>query len=44
MSGGDEVYTLPHHVEFLSDRWLEEARSFLAGAQQKARGAPAPSA
>jgi ectoine hydroxylase-related dioxygenase (phytanoyl-CoA dioxygenase family) len=23
------MLTLPHHVEFLSDRWLEEARSFL---------------
>ncbi len=25
---GMELVTLPHHVEFLSDRWLEEARRF----------------
>ena len=23
------MYTLPHQVEFLSDRWVEEAKSFL---------------
>jgi hypothetical protein len=37
------MYTLPHHVEFLSDRWAEEARRFLAGEVPKIRerGAPA---
>jgi hypothetical protein len=25
---GMDLITLPHHVEFLSDRWLEEARRF----------------
>src|SRR5438046_2623865 len=26
---GTDRITLPHHVEFLSDRWLEEAERFL---------------
>jgi ectoine hydroxylase-related dioxygenase (phytanoyl-CoA dioxygenase family) len=29
------MFTLPHHVEFLSDRWLAEARRFLAGEHLK---------
>lgn len=29
IEGMDKI-TLPHHVEFLSDRWLEEAERFLA--------------
>jgi ectoine hydroxylase-related dioxygenase (phytanoyl-CoA dioxygenase family) len=36
------VITLPHHVEFLSDRWLEESRSFLAGQVPKVRERPVP--
>ena len=31
------MYTLPHHVEFLSERWAEEAGSFLSGAVPKIR-------
>ena len=35
---GMELITLPHHAEFLSDAWLEEARRFWreAPAQRKA--------
>ena len=36
------MYTLPHHVEFLSDRWLDEARRFLAGEVPKIRERAAP--
>ena len=36
------MYTLPHHVEFLSDRWVEEARRFLAGEVPKLRERPVP--
>jgi ectoine hydroxylase-related dioxygenase (phytanoyl-CoA dioxygenase family) len=36
------MFTLPHHVEFLSDRWAEEARRFLAGEVPKMRERPAP--
>jgi ectoine hydroxylase-related dioxygenase (phytanoyl-CoA dioxygenase family) len=36
------MYTLPHHVEFLSDRWLEEARRFLSGEVPKPRERPVP--
>jgi hypothetical protein len=36
------MYTLPHHVEFLSDRWADEARRFLAGEVPKVRERPAP--
>lgn len=35
------MYALPHQVEFLSDRWLEEARAFLAGERPK-HGEPPP--
>jgi ectoine hydroxylase-related dioxygenase (phytanoyl-CoA dioxygenase family) len=34
------VYTLPHQFEFLSDEWLDEARTFLEG--ETARERPAP--
>jgi len=36
------MYTLPHHVEFLSDRWAEEARRFLAGEVPKIREKAVP--
>jgi hypothetical protein len=36
------MFTLPHHVEFLSDRWMEEARRFLAGEVPVYRDRPAP--
>jgi hypothetical protein len=36
------MFTLPHHVEFLSHRWVEEARRFLAGEVPKVRERPAP--
>jgi hypothetical protein len=36
------MQTLPHHVEFLSSRWMEEARSFLAGEVPKVRERPVP--
>jgi hypothetical protein len=36
------MFTLPHHVEFLSERWLEEARRFLAGEAGGAPGRPRP--
>jgi ectoine hydroxylase-related dioxygenase (phytanoyl-CoA dioxygenase family) len=36
------MFTLPHHVEFLSDRWVEEARRFLTGEVPKARERPVP--
>ena len=36
------MFTLPHHVEFLSDRWVEEGRRFLAGEVPKVRERPAP--
>src|SRR5690242_173980 len=36
------MYTLPHHVEFLSDRWFDEARRFLAGEVPKIRERAAP--
>ena len=36
------MFTLPHHVEFLSDRWMEECRRFLAGEVPKIREKPAP--
>ena len=36
------MFTLPHHVEFLSDRWLAEARRFLAGEVPERRERPAP--
>jgi len=36
------MYTLPHHVEFLSERWAEEARRFLAGEVPKIRERAAP--
>ena len=36
------MFTLPHHVEFLSDRWVEECRRFLAGEVPKIREKPAP--
>ena len=36
------MFTLPHHVEFLSDRWLAEGRRFLAGEVPKIRERPAP--
>lgn len=35
------MYALPHQIEFLSDRWLEEARAFLAGERPK-QGEPPP--
>ena len=36
------MFTLPHHVEFLSDRWLSEARRFLSGEVPKVRERAAP--
>jgi Phytanoyl-CoA dioxygenase (PhyH) len=41
---GMELITLPHHAEFLSDRWLEEAKRFWreAPAQRKAALAGRP--
>ena len=36
------MFTLPHHVEVLSDRWVEEGRRFLAGEVPKVRERPAP--
>jgi hypothetical protein len=36
------MFTLPHHVEFLSDRWIEECRSFLAGEVPKIREKAVP--
>ncbi|HXV01662.1 MAG TPA: phytanoyl-CoA dioxygenase family protein [Caulobacteraceae bacterium] len=37
------MLTLPHHVELLSDRWLAEARRFLAGEVPKpSYGRPVP--
>jgi ectoine hydroxylase-related dioxygenase (phytanoyl-CoA dioxygenase family) len=36
------MYTLPHHIEFLSDRWVEEARRFLTGEVPKLRERPVP--
>jgi hypothetical protein len=36
------MHTLPHHVEFVSDRWIEEARRFLAGEVPKVRERPVP--
>lgn len=38
------MITLPHHVEFLSDRWLEEARRYLAGELGRGIERPAPAA
>jgi len=37
--GGMDLVTLPHHVEFLSDRWLEEAGRFWRDPARKAAGA-----
>ena len=36
------MYTLPHHVEFLTERWLEAAREHLSGRKLKRRGLPPP--
>jgi ectoine hydroxylase-related dioxygenase (phytanoyl-CoA dioxygenase family) len=36
------VFTLPDHVEFLSERWLAEARRFLAGESGGAPGRAKP--
>jgi ectoine hydroxylase-related dioxygenase (phytanoyl-CoA dioxygenase family) len=36
------MHTLPHHLEFLSQRWFEEAGRFLAGEVPKVRERPAP--
>jgi ectoine hydroxylase-related dioxygenase (phytanoyl-CoA dioxygenase family) len=36
------MITLPHHVEFLSDAWLEEARRFLSRELEKRREQLAP--
>ncbi|HSV03962.1 MAG TPA: phytanoyl-CoA dioxygenase family protein [Phenylobacterium sp.] len=36
------MFTLPHHVEFLSQRWIDEARRFLAGEHPKFRERQAP--
>jgi hypothetical protein len=36
------MITLPHHVEFLSHAWRDEARRFLAGEAGGAPGRPRP--
>lgn len=36
------MFTLPHHVEFLSDRWQAEARSYLAGDHPKFKEVQTP--
>ncbi|HEY5647043.1 MAG TPA: phytanoyl-CoA dioxygenase family protein [Pseudomonadales bacterium] len=36
------MYTLPHHCEFLSERWLDEARSFLQSQTRRRASALEP--
>jgi hypothetical protein len=36
------LITLPHHFEFLSDRWLDEARSYLTRAVERRHEGHAP--
>src|SRR5688572_11504495 len=33
--GRTAMYTLPHHFEFLSDAWIEEARAWFAGRRER---------